>query len=201
MKNSGYYKSYAKECLSGNWGAAILVSIVSVVASSLLGLIPVVGTILSLLIAGQIAVGALRYYTKLIRKEDAKFSNMFEDFHKFLSSFAVYLLQFLLIILWFFLFIIPGIIAIYSYSMAFFLKNKHPEMRAFNILQLSKKIMQGRKWELFCLELSFFGWILVGIITFGIGFFYVGPYMQAATTKFFEDAYNEYNNIDDNIEV
>ena len=198
MKNSSYFKTHAKECLKGKWGVAILVSIVTVVISSLLNLIPGVGAIVSLLISAQLSVGCFIVYTKLVRKEETKFTDIFENFQYFLTSFAASMLMSLLIILWFFLLIIPGIIAIYSYSMVFFLKAKNPKMRAYKTVKLSAQIMKGRKWKLFCLECSFIGWILFGIITFGIGLFYVIPYMEATITAFFEDAYNEYFQLNDN---
>ena len=58
--------------------------------------------------------------------------------------------------------------------------------------------MAGSHWKLFCLEFSFLGWIFFGILTCGIGLFYVIPYMEASITAFFEDSYNEYFQLNEN---
>ena len=70
----------------------------------------------------------------------------------------------LFVTLWTLLLIIPGIIASYSYSMADYLLATHPEMGAMEALSESKKRMKGRKWNLFCLELSFIGWELLSLV-------------------------------------
>ena len=47
--------------------------------------------------------------------------------------------------------------------------------------------MDGHKWELFCLELSFIGWVLLAGITFGVGGIFLAPYMKAAYAAFYRD--------------
>ena len=65
-------------------------------------------------------------------------------------------------------------------------------MTANTAITLSRKMMNGNKWKFFCLSLSFIGWMLLGILTLGIGFLFLNPYMQASKVAFFEDAYNNY---------
>ena len=80
--------------------------------------------------------------------------------------------------LWSLLFVIPGIVKGISYSMTPYILAKYPEIPAKEALKLSMKVMEGRKWEFFVLELSFIGWGILAGITFGLlGIFYVIPYM------------------------
>lgn len=62
--------------------------------------------------------------------------------------------------LWMLLFIVPGVIAFYRYSMAFYILWKNPDMRAIDALRESKRLMRGHKGRLFCLNFSYFGWML-----------------------------------------
>ena len=97
------------------------------------------------------------------------------------------LLQSVYIFLWSLLFFIPGIIKTYSYAMAQFIKVDHPEYSATECITASRKMMQGHKWKLFCLQLSFIGWAIVGSLCFGIGTLWVQAYVQAATAAFYEE--------------
>ena len=193
MKNSAEYRSIARGSLKNNWGTAILVCIIILAISSVLGIIPAVGSIVSILLAGQLAVGELYYFIALNNKENAQINLIFKDFGSDLfKNFVVLLLQMLYTALWTLLFIIPGIIKSYSYSMTMFLKAKQPNLEANEAITLSRKIMDGKKWKLFCLQFSFIGWIILCFLTFGIGFIFLMPYIQASTTAFYEDAYAEY---------
>ena len=69
--------------------------------------------------------------------------------------------------------------------MAPFILADNPELTAREALSKSKKIMDGHKFELFVLQLSFFWWYLLEGITFGIAAIYVTPYVNATTTNFY----------------
>ena len=100
---------------------------------------------------------------------------------------VLYILQFIYIFLWTLLLIIPGIVKSYSYSMAFYIMNDHPEYTATQCLDESRRMMNGHKLDLFCLHLSFIGWIIVSILTCGIGVLWVDPYMQLSQANFYEE--------------
>ena len=89
--------------------------------------------------------------------------------------------------LWSLLFVIPGIIATYSYSMSFYILRDNPDMDANAARKASIEMMKGNKWKLFCLELSFIGWMLLSMLTFGILLLWVGPYMETAKAAFYEE--------------
>lgn len=93
----------------------------------------------------------------------------------------------LFIMLWSLLLIVPGIIAGFSYAMTFYILVENPKMKPMDILRSSKKMMRGNKWKLFCLSWRFFGWGLLCILTAGIGFFWLIPYMNTTFAKFYED--------------
>jgi uncharacterized membrane protein len=88
--------------------------------------------------------------------------------------------------LWSLLFVIPGIVKAYAYSMAYYIKVDNPSWDWKTCIDESQKIMDGHKMELFLLELSFIGWWCVGLATCGIGMFWVAPYMNATRVHFYE---------------
>jgi uncharacterized membrane protein len=93
----------------------------------------------------------------------------------------------LFILLWTLLLIIPGIIAAISYSMTFYILADDNSIGAMDAIDKSKKMMDGYKWKCFCLGLRFLGWALLCILTLGIGFLWLMPYMQVSMAKFYDD--------------
>ena len=74
-----------------------------------------------------------------------------------------------------------------AYAMVPFVIHDNPEIGVAEALRTSREMMKGHKGELFVLYLSFIGWFLLGIITCGIAFFWIQPYMYAAEAAFYED--------------
>jgi uncharacterized membrane protein len=91
------------------------------------------------------------------------------------------------IFLWTLLLIIPGILAAYSYSMTFFVLAEDPTIGARNSIRKSKELMFGNRWKFFCLGWRFFGWALLCILTLGIGFLFLAPYVQTSFARFYDD--------------
>lgn len=93
-------------------------------------------------------------------------------------------LEFLYIYLWSLLFIIPGIVKFYEYRMVPYILAENPGMNSKEVFEISKRMMNGKKWEMFVLDLSFIGWAILGIITCGIvAVFYVMPYKNATDAE------------------
>ena len=86
---------------------------------------------------------------------------------------------------------IGAIVLSYAYSMVPYLLRDYPELGAREALRTSRQMMEGHKWDLFVLDLSFIGWILLGIMTAGIGLLWVEPYMETTRAAFYEDLKNE----------
>lgn len=74
------------------------------------------------------------------------------------------LLRSIYVFLWSMLLIVPGILAAYSYSMADYLLSRNPQMGVSEALRESKRLMYGRRWRLFCLEISFIGWMILCMV-------------------------------------
>ena len=62
------------------------------------------------------------------------------------------------------LFVVPGFIAYYRYRFALYNLYENPDMDIMEALNLSKRQTQGYKMELFKLDLSYMGWILLSIL-------------------------------------
>ena len=201
MRTAKEYKKIALEGLQNNWGIAILVMLlVSIVEGALTA--TGVGSILMLVISGPIVVGLIIFFEKLINKQKVNLETIFEGLTTdFVPKMATFILQEIYILLWSLLFIIPGIIKSYSYAMSMYIMRKDGTKTSSEAITLSRQIMNGKKLKLFCLHLSFIGWFILSILTFGIGFIFLAPYIQASVTAFYVDAYADYfgnNDIENN---
>lgn len=121
---------------------------------------------------------------------EVKYSDLLWGFEHIGKAICLYFRVFIFTYLWTLLFIIPGIIKSYSYSMSYFVMADNPEMTAKQAMQESMRLMQGHKMELFILQMSFIGWILLSCMTLGILFVYVVPYMETATANFYRELKN-----------
>jgi uncharacterized membrane protein len=176
----------ARASLKGKWGIAIGITVVYLVISAIGGT-PKQYKLIGLIIGGPLTVGYLKVFLSFLRNEDVRFSQLFEGFVSFVNAFGAYLLMIVFIILWTLLLIIPGIMASLSYSMTLFLIADNPKMGARTAITTSKEMMYGSRWKLCCLGGRFTGWLLLGIVTCGIGFLWVFPYMAASFTHFYQD--------------
>ncbi len=182
------YRRLAWGHMQGNWGVLIITYLIYAVITGLLSSTGI-GT---LLVAGPFAVGLASVSLTLIRTGKAKVETMFEGFtSNFATNLVAYILQGLFVALWSLLFVIPGIIKGYSYAMTYYILRDNPDIGATEAITRSRKMMKGHKWQLFCLQFSFFGWILLSALTFGILMLWVTPYMQVATAEFYESIKGE----------
>ncbi len=145
----------------------------------------------SFLLLGPLSVGVYAVVLHLVRSESATVSieEMFLGFRgdKFLKTFVLGLLENLYLLLWAMLFVVPAIVKSYSYSMAYYIHLDHPEMESNDCITESRRLMDGHKWRLFCLDLSFIGWHILGVLTCGIITLWVIPYQQLAHAYFYDD--------------
>lgn len=151
--------------------------------------VELIGSVVSTVIAGPFAYGICRAATKCVKNQKVSFSDTFVGFKEdFKGSFFVGFLTSLFTFLWALLLIVPGIVKGYSYAMAQYIKQDDPvkDGEAVSYIDRSKEMMEGYKWKLFCLDLSFLGWYIVGALCLGIGVFFVTPYHQVARANFYE---------------
>ena len=143
-------------------------------------------SLLHFLLGGCIRLGLARFRLSLIDGEQPTVGTLFFGFNRlFFKTLALQVLRSLFIFLWSLLFIIPGLIAAYRYAMADYALCENPEMGVRDALRESSHMMQGNKWKLFCLELSFIGWHILSIFTFGVGQLFLAPYVGQAVAAFY----------------
>ncbi len=184
-------KNLAKEQIRGNIGIlfviTILIAVISYLAGSVIGIVPYVGPIASVLfVTAPFLLSQYIIYLNLINGKKPEIKDAFSGFNDFFSAFKTYLLMLVFTLLWSLLFIIPGIIKAYSYYMSMYILAENKGMSAREAISKSKQMMHGHKMELFVLELSFIGWGLLVAITFGIAAIWVVPYMQATYANFYK---------------
>lgn len=186
-KSSAEYRLEARERLAGNWGKFALLYLIIGVATLAIGLIPFIGTLAEIALSGPLALGVTLCMIKLFKDGPVILEDVLEGFRNFVPALLVYLLIALFTLLWGLLFIIPGIVAGYSYSMAYYILLESPDMPPTEVLRRSKAMMKGHRMDLFILHLTFVGWALLTILTLGIGSLWLTPYVTAATTAFYLD--------------
>lgn len=177
----------ARESLKGKWGTAIGTFIIYSLITGAAGALKTPGTLVSLLIGGPFALGIASFSLNLARGREARLEQLFGGFDRFATAAGAYLLMLLFIFLWTLLFIVPGIIAALSYAMTFYIISDNPDIRAEDALKKSKVMMEGYKLKLFYLCLRFFLLSLLCILTLGIGFFWLVPFMHVTMAKFYDD--------------
>jgi uncharacterized membrane protein len=177
----------ARGNLKGKWGIAALGTIIYLIVSVLIGCIPVAGYIIQLVFGGALYFGWTLFALTIARGKEPKLELLFSGFSYILNTFLTYLLMVIFTFLWLLLLIIPGIIAGFSYAMTFFILADNPSIKALDAITLSKKMMMGYKWKLFCLYCRFIGWALLGILSIGIGFIWILPYIKTAEAHFYDD--------------
>ena len=196
MKRAREYRKESRELLDhklfgAKWMWALLILlIVSATVSAAAG---ATCGIAALVVAGPLEYGCIRVYLRLVRHEDehAQIKHLWAGFKgKIGQTFVVELLEYIYIFLWTLLLIIPGIIKSFAYAATMYLVHEK-DLSGNEAITASRKLMKGRKWKLFCLDLSFIGWYIVGFLCLGVGVLWVQTYHTMAKTLFFEDAMKE----------
>ena len=139
----------------------------------------------TIVISGPVMIALIMIIQKVFRWRRPQIEYLFDGFKDFGNTFILYLLQSVYVFLWSLLFFIPGIVKAYSYSMAFYIYNDNKFLSADEAITKSRQIMDGHKWELFCLHLSYIGWELLSIFTCGILMFWIQPKIEMATYLFY----------------
>ena len=139
---------------------------------------------LAVFVMGTLTVGWNKIALNGIRKNQWNVSDLFGGFKYFWKSFGLCFLQTLYLGLWSLL-IIPPFIKQYSYAMAYYIHIDNPELSANECITISRKMMDGHKWQLFCLNLSFVGWYLLGFLCLGLGVPFVDAYKATAMANFY----------------
>ena len=176
------------QIFGNTWLIAVVVVVIQTAISYLVNAVPGIGQIASLLLAGPVSFGVAAMFLKQTRTgEKMDIGDIFNGFRDdFSNTFLIGLMTFVFTFLWSLLFVIPGIVKSYSYSMAMYVKVDHPDYDWKQCIDESQRMMQGHKGELFVLDLSFLGWMIIGACC-GVGTLWVNAYMAAAHSQFYEN--------------
>ena len=159
--------------------------LIGLLESAATTILPAIG---ALIVIGPLEYGQAYIFLKQARdRQPVQLGDMFRGFQDdFGGTFLIGFLSQLFVALWSLLFLIPGIVKSYAYSMAYYVKLDHPDYGWKACIDESRRLMNGHKWEKFVLDLSFLGWILVGALCLGVGTLWVTPYMAATEVQFYE---------------
>ena len=189
--NRAELKSAAKSQIKGKIGIlfviSLIIALIAGAAGFILSFIPFVGPLISvIIISPAFALSLVKVYLNVVSGTKPEVADSFCGFNDFWSAFKVNFLVGLFTFLWSLLFIIPGFVKSFSYSMSLYILAENKGKPALECIKESKDMTNGYKMDLFVLELSFIGWILLSSITLGIALIWVAPYMYATYTN----AYN-----------
>lgn len=181
--NRAELKAEAKKQISGKIGILFVITLIigaiSGLANFILSFIPCGSIVMTIIVTPAFSLSLVRIYLNLFAGKKPEIGDAFCGFDDFWAAFKVNFLVGLFTFLWSLLFVIPGIIKAFEYSMSMYVLAENKGKPALECIAESKKLTKGHKMELFVLGLSFIGWGLLCAITFGIAYIWVGPYMNA----------------------
>lgn len=173
------------QILADGYGVSLQTIILTILA--IVGVSLVISTLLNVFLQNPFAVGTERFFLKNAY-EPAAVNDVTYSFTggRYFKTVGTMFLKDLFVGLWSILFVIPGIIAAYNYYLVEFIMADDPQISAMDALRKSKEMMRGHRWNVFVLNLSFIGWLLLGTITCGVlDIFYVIPYMKATDAELY----------------
>ena len=155
--------------------------------------IPVFIALLELLVLysliGPIEIGFAAVYMNLVKGEGkVTIRKFFTGFKSFFANAILGFMFMLQVALWSLFFVVPGIYMAYTYALVFHVKADHPEYSWKYCFDESERLMEGRRFKLFKLQISHIGWFIVGTAFAIIGSFWAEPYLQTSTAIFYEEA-------------
>lgn len=139
-----------------------------------------VATLFLIFFTAVLLVGRARFFMES-RQGFAPVASVFSTFHRdgYWNLVKITLMKNVFITLWSLLFLVPGIVKAYQYSMVEYIAAENPYLPADQVFALSRAMTDGEKAALFLLDLSFLGWFLLGAIALGVGTLFVLPYYEA----------------------
>ena len=196
MKRISEYKSQALAALDGKWIFGALVTVIYIIV---MGVPSSVSSNVQLIAAGSIVTllllpleyGYNILWLGVIRDEKVDYGTLFDGFKDYLRVLLTLFLTGIYTFLWSLLLIVPGIVKAYSYCMTPYVLKDNPQLSYDAAIENSMCLMNGHKMKLFLLDLSFIGWGILCLLSLGIGFLFLSPYMECAHASFYEDLIKE----------
>ncbi|WP_317394521.1 DUF975 family protein [Faecalicoccus pleomorphus] len=148
-------------------------------------IITIISWLYSIFLGHTILIGAYKYFILSI-KENPSTSTLFDFFKtSYWNIVKVTFFYQIKIVLWTLCFIVPGIIKAYEYCMVPYILAEHPEMKSAAVFERSRMLTQNNKLNIFVLEISFIGWLFLGMLCCGIGILFVSPYIDITMTHLY----------------
>ena len=137
----------------------------------------IAGLALRILVMNPLEIGIRRYFMEDLYAP-CELDRLTYGFKmNYANGIITMLLRTVFTALWTLLLIIPGIIKSYEYRMIPYILAENPDLEWREVFSISRRMMDGEKWNAFILDLSFLGWAFLSAITLGlVGIFYVNPY-------------------------
>ena len=204
MKNNVMIRQETRELMRGKWLKGAMIALIYMAVAALITYVTsgnpdesdpskwllslATQLLASIVILYPLQVGFAMVWLKLARTGSGPelkplLGGFTRRYHK--SAMGTLLLMQIYTVLWTLLLIVPGIIKSIEYAMTPFIMVEHPHLSATEAIQASRDMMDGHKWELFVLSLTFIGWEILGALTCGIGLLWVTPYKNAAYAAFY----------------
>lgn len=194
------FKDKAKESLKGRWKLIILFMFIHFLltgwtsSSRLIELRTgkdyfLIFTLWGILLNCFLSIGKAKFLLEYTKVDGyPKINMLFSYFKIYFKTLGLSLLINIIVFIGFLLLIVPGVILGFALSQCSYILAQDPEIGIIECIKESRRIMNGRKFDFFILELSFIGWELLSILTLGIGFLFLEPYKAMTKTYFYLDA-------------
>ena len=182
----------ARTSLKGHWGSGVLACLVPIFIQMAANAIPLVCLISGILLF-PLTVGVMLFFLRLVRQENPRVESVFEPFRQYGRMLWGYFRVLIFIFLHFLLLIIPGYVAMLRYGVTYYVMLDDPACSVKDAMIMSREIMYGHKWQLLGYMLLLLLIALpIGILTLGIAFFWIAPFVQAFCANFYERVRREY---------
>ena len=183
-------KRSAKNKLKGNWGIMVVIFLIYMGAESIIqSLVESKGLLFSfavLILTAPIYLSIAKITLDLSTGEARpQISQLLYGFEYLFKTIGLHLIMFVAVGIGMIFFIVPGIIISLMFSQAVYILADNPEINIIDALKESIRLTKGYKWNMFILQISFIGLILLGLITLGIGLLWVSPYMKVTNAELY----------------
>ena len=189
-------KNKAKDTLKDHYKDSFIITLIVIILSLITSLlnryiensaIKVTISIITTFIETFFTLGTTSFYLKLARGEDTSYKELFAHKDLLITGVLISLIIAIFVFLWGLLLIVPGIIAAISYSYALYIFIDNNDIEIMDAINKSKEMMMGHKKDFFFLIISFLGWLILSLLSFGILLLYVTPYINMTITLFYEE--------------
>ena len=167
-------------------GAKAALAVLGAAMAGVVLVVLLIGSLFRIFVTNPIEVGCQNFFVRN-SEAPAELGEIKCGFHPYWRNVGAMLLRGLFLFLWTLLFIVPGIIKAYSYRMVPYILADDPTISGRDAITLSRRMMDGQKWNAFVLDLSFIGWFLLSAVTLGlVGIFYTNPYVYATHAELYQ---------------